>query len=610
MYAVTFYSFKGGVGRTLALANVGLELARKGRRVLLTDFDLESPGIDTFETLRPRESHQGIVEYVSNFMATRIAPDARDYIYEVLGVGQKGGRLWVMPAGKGDEEYSKKLSSISWQRLYDELDGFLMFEDLKAQWRKSFEPDYVLIDSRTGHTDIEGICTRQLPDAVVVLFFPNEQNLAGLKATVSSIKSEAESRKDKTIKLHYVMSNVPDLDDEKEILYGLQQRFRQELGYEELTSVIHRYDSLSLLKQSLFVQERPKSRLSKEYLALLNRITDENIQDREAVIRSLTTRRRSYRMREGLARESQQKRFDDILKYHSNDGQVLYVLAMDLKRRGRLEESKMLLGRSIELGHRSAEALLAQAEVRFQDKDLSSALSDVFEAFQSEDLDEDELSRGIEILRRAAPEKLLEISKTPAFRSLSSYRCSQIAYDLMWCKEGLQAAIDLFSRYRKESSLRADTPESVRLLLSLSLIGLSRFEEALGLFGSVRPAPQDLDTSDSFNYGMAEWGKTDAPPKDMFERVVELDSKSEERHSANYHQCLAIALWVIGSNRDAFDRVKKAKDQIVERSTPEFSCWRYMQVTPLDFQEDCQSIQKLIEGTNLHPLFFPESSRG
>jgi len=603
MYAVTFYSFKGGVGRTLALANIGLELTRKGRRVLLTDFDLESPGIDTFETLRPRESHQGIVEYVSNFMATRIAPDARDYIYEVLGVGQKGGRLWVMPAGKGDEEYAQKLSSISWQRLYDELDGFLMFEDLKAQWRKSFEPDYVLIDSRTGHTDIEGICTRQLPDAVVVLFFPNEQNLAGLKATISSIKSEAESRKDKTIKLHYVMSNVPDLDDEQEILSGLQQRFRQELGYEELTSVIHRYDSLSLLKQSLFVQERPKSRLSKEYLALLNRITDENIQDREAVIRSLTGRI-PYRMRTVLAREYQQKRLDDILKYHSHDGQVLYVLAMDLKRRGRLEESKMLLGRSIELGHRSPEALLAQAEVRFQDKDISAALSDVFEAFQSEDLDEDELSRGIEILRQAAPEKLLEISKTSAFRSLSSYRCSQIVYDLMWCKEGLQAAIDLFSRYRKDSSLRVDTSELVRLFLSLSLIGLSRFEEALGLFGSVRPAPQDLDINDTFNYGMAEWGKTGAPPKDMFERVVELDSKSEEIQSANYHQCLAIALWVISSNTDALDRVKKAKDKIVEKSTPEFSCWRYMQVAPPDFREDCTSIEKLIKGEKVHPMFF------
>ena len=608
MYTVTFYSFKGGVGRTLALANIGLELARKGRQVLLIDFDLESPGIDTFEIFRPRESHPGVVEYVSSFMSTKTAPDVKDYIYEALGVGQKGGRLWVMPAGKGDEEYSQKLSRISWQRLYDELDGFLMFEDVKAQWKKYFEPDYVLIDSRTGHTDIEGICTRQLPDAVVILFFPNEQNLAGLKTTVSSIRSEDELRKEIPIKLHYVMSNVPDLDDEEEILSGLQRRFREELRYEELTSVIHRYDSLCLLKQSLFVLERPNSRLSKEYLELLNRITDENIQDREAVIRSLTGRR-YYRMRTGLAGKDQQKYIDEILKYHSHDGEVLYVLAMDLKRRGRLEDSKMLLGRSIELGHRSAEALLAQAEVKFQDKDISAALSDVFEAFQSEDLEEDEISRGIEILRRAAPEKLLDVSKTPAFRALNFYRCSLIAYDLMWCKEGLQAVIDLFSRYHKDSSLTVDTSKLVRVLLSLSLIGLSRFDEAMRLFGNVRPAPQDLNTSDSFNYGMAEWGKTGAPPKDMFERVVDLDSKSGESHGANYHECLAIALWVIGRNRDGLERVKKAKDQIVERSRPEFSCWRYMQVTPSDFQEDCESIRNLIEGKKIYPKFFPKEKR-
>jgi MinD-like ATPase involved in chromosome partitioning or flagellar assembly len=605
MYVVTFYSFKGGVGRTLALVNVGLELARTGRRVLLVDFDLESPGIDTFEILRAREPHPGMVEYVSDFMATRIAPDARDFIYEVLGVGQKGGHLWVMPSGKRDEQFAQKLSHINWERLYQENDGFLLFEDLKAQWVKSFKPDYVLIDSRTGHTDIEGICTRQLPDAVVVLFFPNEQNLTGLKTTVSSIRAERESGKEKSIKLHYVMSNVPDLDDEQEILAGLQERFRQELGYEELTAVIHRYDSLSLLKQSLFVLERPRSRLSKEYLALLNRITDENMQDRQAAIRSLTSRE-WHMMRLGLAKESQQKRIDDILKYHSHDGEVLYVLAMDLKRRGRLEESKMLLGRSVELGHRSPEALLAQAEVKLQGKEITAVLGDVFEAFQSERLDDDELARGIEILRLAAPIKLLDVAKTPAFRSLNFHRSLFIANDLMWCKEGLQAAVDLLARYSEDSNLRVHTAESIRNSLSLSLIGLSRLDDALKLFGNIRPASQDLGTAESFNYGMAEWAKTGTPPKDMFTRVVDLDSKSDDGYDANYHQCLAVALWVIEKKRDALARIKKAEDQVVERSTPQFSCWRYMMVAPPDFQEDCKLIRDLIEGKDVHPRFFPE----
>ena len=44
VYISTFYSFKGGVGRTMALVNAAVELARRGRRVLAVDFDLEAPG--------------------------------------------------------------------------------------------------------------------------------------------------------------------------------------------------------------------------------------------------------------------------------------------------------------------------------------------------------------------------------------------------------------------------------------------------------------------------------------------------------------------------------------------------------------------------------------
>ena len=54
MYVTTFYSFKGGVGRTMALVNVAVELAQRGRRVLAVDFDLEAPGIDTFELVPVR----------------------------------------------------------------------------------------------------------------------------------------------------------------------------------------------------------------------------------------------------------------------------------------------------------------------------------------------------------------------------------------------------------------------------------------------------------------------------------------------------------------------------------------------------------------------------
>ena len=62
-----------------------------------------------------------------------------------------------------------------------------------ARTKSPRQPDYVLIDSRAGHTDTCGICTRQLPDSVVVFFFPNEQNLRGLAEVVGDIRAEAQA---------------------------------------------------------------------------------------------------------------------------------------------------------------------------------------------------------------------------------------------------------------------------------------------------------------------------------------------------------------------------------------------------------------------------------
>ena len=47
---VTFYSFKGGVGRTTALGITAARLAQDGHRVLCIDLDLEAPGLaDAFD---------------------------------------------------------------------------------------------------------------------------------------------------------------------------------------------------------------------------------------------------------------------------------------------------------------------------------------------------------------------------------------------------------------------------------------------------------------------------------------------------------------------------------------------------------------------------------
>ncbi|MCK4500705.1 AAA family ATPase [Candidatus Babeliales bacterium] len=66
---ITFYSFRGGVGRSMAMLNTGCLLAQSGRRVLLVDFDLEAPDltrlIDRQDMLKPKakpSNPKGVVD--------------------------------------------------------------------------------------------------------------------------------------------------------------------------------------------------------------------------------------------------------------------------------------------------------------------------------------------------------------------------------------------------------------------------------------------------------------------------------------------------------------------------------------------------------------------
>src|ERR1700730_7693371 len=103
MYVVTFYSFKGGVGRTMSLVNVGVELASKGRRVLLVDLDLEAPGIPTFDLFASLTETPGIVDYVSEYLSTLHAPDVRQFVTRcTTWESPTGGGLWLMSAGRQD----------------------------------------------------------------------------------------------------------------------------------------------------------------------------------------------------------------------------------------------------------------------------------------------------------------------------------------------------------------------------------------------------------------------------------------------------------------------------------------------------------------------------
>jgi len=177
----TFYSFKGGVGRTMALANVAALLAKWGHSVLVVDWDLEAPGLELFfegqkpDIQRLRATTPGIVDLVQARTNGK-GLHWRNCLFDVQ-IGGNGGHLSILSAGRSGEDYPARLQSLDFPELFDKHGLGSYIEELRNEWIAAF--DFVLIDSRTGVTDIGGICTVHLADVLVLLFTANESSSEG-----------------------------------------------------------------------------------------------------------------------------------------------------------------------------------------------------------------------------------------------------------------------------------------------------------------------------------------------------------------------------------------------------------------------------------------------
>lgn len=569
----------------MALVNAAVELAQRGRKVLAVDFDLEAPGLDTFDDLRPVAEVPGIVDFVGDYLATGQAPEIERFVSPSVNV--EG--LWVMPSGS-QREYAASLGRIDWQDLYEAQDGYLLFEDMKEQWRSAIRPDYVLIDSRTGHTDTCGICTRQLPDAVTLLFFPNEQNLRGLAKVVRDIRAEADTRRKRHINTHYVMSNVPDLDDEDDILQRMLARFKDDLSISPEPHVVHRYDSVALLNQVVFTRDRPKSRLAREYRGIVEQIVQGNIEDKDGALHYIDQVLHSLD-----PPNDKDEQLAKIEWHHRQNGEVLALLGEVAFKDRDWEYAKALLNRSVELGYDEPRSLLLRADLLAHTDEKAGARRDAESVLHTRELPLPLVRKAIWLLGLDSP----DLAKLPAVTTLS-HKARLLLASEMERKGAVNASIALL-RGILTSDPGALIHERVVAKLSLALISLGAFREACDL---LRPAADTVGIANAFNHAMATWGNDGKVPRELFERVVELDETDHDDEDANYLQCMAIAYWAIGRLDMAMAAAQRAKRVAARIQRPTFSCWRYRTVPTGQFLEDTDGLIAMIHGDeNVFPQY-------
>ena len=232
---ITFYSYKGGVGRTMALANVAVLLAQWGYKILIVDWDLEAPGLEFFfqeylnmEDVKQREGVIDLLEGISENHVHLSEPLEWQHSVISLTLPESRESLHLFTSGKKEGDYFSKVRNLDLNAFYSEKKGGFFLEALRDEWKKTY--DFILIDSRTGITDIGGVCTIQLPDILVLLFTANEQSLRGI-IDVSEKALRARQRLP-LARLNLVSIPIPakfDSDEEYEISQKWLDRFSSDL---------------------------------------------------------------------------------------------------------------------------------------------------------------------------------------------------------------------------------------------------------------------------------------------------------------------------------------------------------------------------------------------
>lgn len=244
METLVFHSVKGGVGRTLALANLGVALARAGKKVLMLDFDYTAPGLHRKFGL---PSAPGYIEYLRDAtleercqgsagkhwekLADKIRPAGK--YHDANGTGG----LYLLGAGDDTQkDYWAFLASYNFHRLFyftqEEISGLtnmafapenlvrnrLAFEGDLALIQKELNPDYLLVDCKTGPGEKAAV-TLLWADRIAH-FFPHNAEGRFYALEIARSVARLRSREGRDIGFVPVVTRVPDdfAEEEKNTL--------------------------------------------------------------------------------------------------------------------------------------------------------------------------------------------------------------------------------------------------------------------------------------------------------------------------------------------------------------------------------------------------------
>jgi MinD-like ATPase involved in chromosome partitioning or flagellar assembly len=237
----TFYSYKGGTGRSMLLANIACLAARAladTDRVLMIDWDLEAPGLHRYFPKSERGDNAerlGLIDYFSclNSMldddtyARLYVANAGRALESILPINEYiarevAERVDLIKAGRFSEDHSNLIGSFNWADFYRRRDrvyrAFCEYIASKYRW--------CFIDSRTGFSDVSGVCTMIMPEKLVTVFTLNNQSLEGVLDIIGrAVEYRRKSDDPRPLTVFPLPSRI--IAEEQLLLEAAQKRYRR-----------------------------------------------------------------------------------------------------------------------------------------------------------------------------------------------------------------------------------------------------------------------------------------------------------------------------------------------------------------------------------------------
>lgn len=190
---ITFYSYKGGVGRTTSLITFANYYAyHKNKKVVILDFDFEAPGLTNYFdfSLESLDKKNGVLEYLLDKEASKEKLNLiEDYMIEVSREYTKDGSIYIMPAGSlyTESNLSSYIEALARVDINSTDTIIKQIIDLIVNIKKELNPDVILIDSRTGFNDVFGFLINGISSMVIGLFEDNIQTRPGLNLFIMEL---------------------------------------------------------------------------------------------------------------------------------------------------------------------------------------------------------------------------------------------------------------------------------------------------------------------------------------------------------------------------------------------------------------------------------------